>query len=50
MFVALAYDPAEQFRHTVARAALLYNPTLQGTHALTSVADTVFEYVPDIQL
>ena len=47
---AFAYAPAEQFRHTVERAPLLYKPGLHAAHVDTSVAVIDEENEPATQL
>ena len=47
---AFAYDPVEQFRHTVERAPLLYKPRLHAAHVDTSAAAIDEENEPATQL
>ena len=47
---AFAYDPAEQFRHTVERAPLLYTPGLHAAQLEKSAAATDEENDPAEQL
>ena len=47
---AFAYDPAEQFRHTVERAPLLYTPGLHAAQLEYSAAAIDEENEPATQL